>query len=68
MLTLNINDKEEKFHIGCRTFISLYELLHKLETTSDRSFQVCVNSQSIEPGKYMEHMISNGDKITVIYT
>jgi hypothetical protein len=65
MLTLNINGNEEKLHIGCRTFVSLYELLHLLEVPSGKSLSVQVNKKAVEPHKYMLHNISTGDHLII---
>lgn len=65
MLTLNINNVEEKINIGCRTFISLYELLHLLEVPSNKAGSVMVNNEIVEPRKYMLHTVSNGDRLTI---
>ncbi len=65
MLTLTINGKEEKLNIGCRTFISLYELLHLLEVPSGRNVAVQVNTQAIGQRDYMQYTISNGDHLTI---
>lgn len=68
MLSLTINSKQEKLHIGCRTFISLYELLHLLEIKSCNSLDISVNSAAIESHEYMRRMISSGDNLTINYT
>lgn len=65
MLTLNINGNEEKLNIGCRTFISLYELLHLLEVPSGVPLSVKVNTKAIEPRGYMLHNISTGDHLVI---
>lgn len=65
MLTLNINGKEEKLNIGCRTFVSLYELLHLLEMPSDTTLSVQVNHETILPRTYVFHTIYSGDQLTI---
>ncbi len=65
MLTLNINGNEEQLNIGCRTFISLYELLHLLEVPAGAALSVQVNTETIDQRKYMLHNISNGDRLLI---
>lgn len=65
MLSLTINNKEEKLNIGCLTFINLYELLHLLEVPSGTPLNVHVNAQQIEPREFMMHKISSGDSLTI---
>lgn len=65
MLTLNINGNEEMLNVGCRTFISLYELLHLLEVPSGSSLSVQVNKVAIEPQKFMQYNISTGDHLVI---
>lgn len=65
MLTLNINGNEQKLNIGCRTFVSLYELLHLLEVPSGESLSVKVNEVAVEPRNFMLHNISTGDHLKI---
>ncbi len=65
MLTLNINGTEEKLNIGCRTFVSLYELLHLLKVPSGEALSVKVNKVAVESHKFMLHKISTGDHLVI---
>lgn len=67
MLSLTINSRQEKLTIGCRTFISLYELLHLLEIPTCTTLNVQVNAVEIESREFMQRMISNGDTLTINY-
>lgn len=67
MLTLTVNGKEERLNIGCRTFISLYELLHLLEIPTCNKLNIQVNSVGVESREFMLRMISNGDNLTINY-
>jgi hypothetical protein len=65
MLTLKINGEEEKISIGCRTFVSLYELLHLLEIPSGTDLTIKINKQNIEPHEYMLQNVSSSDRLTI---
>jgi hypothetical protein len=65
MLTLNVNGNEQKLNIGCRTFISLYELLHLLDLPSGGTLSIQVNNETILQNKHMLHNISNGDHLII---
>jgi hypothetical protein len=65
MLSITINGKKEKFFIGCRTFISVYELLHILEVPAGVSVSILVNEREIEAQRYLLHTISSGDQLTI---
>jgi|GEM_PF-7099135 len=65
MLSLFINGTEEKFFIGCRTFISVYELLHRLEMPADRRFSVQIDGQPIPPEAYLLRAISSGARLVI---
>lgn len=65
MLTLKMNGKEEKISIGCRSFVSLYELLHLLEIPSGTDITIKINKQNIEPHEYMLRNVSGLDRLTI---
>lgn len=65
MLSLTVNGKGEKLNIGCRTFISLSELLHQMEVSSSETLNVHINTRNIEPHDFLKLMVSSGDNVTI---
>jgi sulfur carrier protein ThiS len=60
MLTIKLNGLEQKLNIGCRTFVSLEELLNLLKTEARG---VSLNGTSIHHTTFSEIFIKGGDAI-----
>lgn len=60
MFTIKVNGHEETLHIGCRTFISLDELLNLYET-SDR--EVKLNGKPVLSNEYVKTYVNRGDTL-----
>jgi hypothetical protein len=58
MLTITVNGHEEKLHIGCRTFVSLDEMLKLLESNVKK---VKLNGKHIPNNEYVKTCINRGD-------
>lgn len=65
MLTISVNGREKKFNIGCRTFISLIELLDILEV-KDR--KVTHNGGIVSCQKFEDVTVKGGDTLGVNYS
>lgn len=65
MLSLTVNGKQEQIFIGCRTFISLYELLHLLEIPSGLELAIKINKKDIDPHEYLLRNVSSNDRLTI---
>lgn len=62
MLTIRLNGREEKINIGCRTFISLDDLLRILDV---RGEQATVNGETIRQHDYPRTTIRGGETLVV---
>lgn len=60
MLTIAVNGLEKKLHIGCRTFVSLGEILNLLKS---KGGQVQLNGKVIPVQKFSKIMVSSGDTL-----
>lgn len=60
MLTITVNDCEEKLHIGCRTFVSLDELLNILEADGQ---DVSLNGEPIPRDDFVTTDVKGGDAL-----
>jgi hypothetical protein len=60
MLTITVNGSEKKLNIGCRTFVSLDEMLNLLEVT-DR--EVTLNGEKILCHEFPQTSVKGGDAL-----
>ena len=58
MLTITVNGREENLHIGCRTFVSLDEMLKLLESSVA---EVKLNGKHIPSDEYVKICVNRGD-------
>jgi sulfur carrier protein ThiS len=58
MLSLKINGEEKKLNIGCRTFISLVEMLKILKADVEI---VTLNDEKINSQNYAQTFVKGGD-------
>ena len=63
-MTITVNGRVRKVEIGCRTFISINELLRFLDYEKTPVASLELNNISISKHLYGGTMISGGDKIT----
>lgn len=59
MLTININGREEKLNIGCRTFLPLAELLTLLKAAD--TIVVTLNGENIFTNALTKITVKGGD-------
>ena len=62
MLTITLNEREEKFNIGCRTFVSLDVLLRLLSANDS---DVTLNGIKISSNKMANTMVNGGDSLVL---
>lgn len=62
-MTITVNGKTECFNIGCRTFVSIAELLSMLDVLVGIRPAVQVNDTVIDPAKYTFSTVKSGDRI-----
>lgn len=58
MLTITLNGREEKLNIGCRTFVSLDEILRLLSADDSA---VTLNGEIISGNNLADTMVKGGD-------
>jgi sulfur carrier protein ThiS len=58
MMTITVNGREENLHIGCRTFVSLDEMLKLLESNVK---EVKLNGNLIPSTEYAKTYVNRGD-------
>ena len=58
MFTITVNGREETLHIGCRTFVSLDELLKLLES---RVKELKLNDKHILSNEFANTYVNRGD-------
>ena len=58
MFTITVNGHEEDLHIGCRTFVSLDEMLKLLESSAR---EVELNGKHIQSYEYAKTHVNRGD-------
>jgi sulfur carrier protein ThiS len=58
MFTITVNGREENLHIGCRTFVSLDEMLKLLESSVK---EVKLNGKHIPNNEYVKTYVNRGD-------
>ena len=58
MFTITVNGHEETMHIGCRTFVSLDEMLKLLESSVK---EVKLNDKRILSNEYVKTYVNRGD-------
>jgi sulfur carrier protein ThiS len=59
-MTITVNGREEKLHIGCRTFVSLDEMLKLLESSAK---EVKLNGKHIPSKEYVDTYVNRGDSL-----
>ena len=62
MLTITLNGREEKFNIGCRTFVSLGELLRLLSANDSA---VTLNGDKVSSNNVADTMVKGGDSLAL---
>ncbi|MBK5275932.1 MAG: hypothetical protein JJE30_12880 [Desulfuromonadales bacterium] len=62
MLTIKVNGNEEKLNIGCRTFVSLEELL-KILAVKDST--VVLNGETVRSQNFIQTTVNTGADITL---
>lgn len=62
MLTINLNGREEKLNIECRTFVSLDTLLKILKVDVRN---VALNGETVNMAKFARTTISSGDNLKI---
>ena len=63
LVTITVNGKTERFNIGCRTFISVANLLSMLGVVAETRPAVHVNDTLINPAQYTVSTVRHGDRI-----
>lgn len=64
MLTIRVNGREKKFNVGCRTFVSLDELLKMLEV---KELEVTHNGGTVSCQNYAGTTVKGGDTVGVTF-
>lgn len=62
MITITLNGHEEKLHIGCRTFISLAEILTIFEVVDK---EVSLNGETVRSHEFEKTIVNGGDKLVL---
>lgn len=62
-MTITVNGKTERFNIGCRTFVSVAELLSMLDVVGGTRPAVQLNDTVIDPADYTVNTVKSGDRI-----
>jgi len=62
MLTIKVNGREEKINIGCRTFISLSELLTLLSSIDSA---VTLNGYQVRSLEFGRTIVNGGDALVL---
>lgn len=62
-MTITVNGKTEHFSIGCRTFVSITELLSMLDDVIGTRPVVQLNDAVIAPADYTVNTVKSGDRI-----
>lgn len=62
-MTITVNGKTERFNIGCRTFVSITELLSMLDVVVGTRPAVQLNDTMIDPADYSGNIVKSGDPI-----
>jgi len=64
-MTITVNGKTECFNIGCRTFVSITELLSMLDAVVGSRPVVQLNDTVIDPADYTVNAVKSGDRIQI---
>lgn len=64
-MTITVNGKTECFNIGCRTFVSITELLSMLDVVVGSRPVVQLNDTVIDPADYTVNAVKSGDRIQI---
>lgn len=64
-MTITVNGKTECFNIGCRTFVSITELLSMLDVVVGSRPVVQLNDTVIDPADYTVNAVKSGDRIEI---
>lgn len=62
-MTITVNGKTVRFDIGCRTFVSIAELLSMLDVVIGTRLVVQLNDTVIDPADYNANTVKSGDRI-----
>ena len=63
-MTITVNGKTESFNIGCRTFVSITELLSMLDVVGTQP-AVQLNDTVIVPSNFNIDTVKSGDRIKI---
>jgi sulfur carrier protein ThiS len=64
-VNITVNGKVRKLNIGCRTFISVAELLNVLEVTRNQPVTISLNGKIIHWQNEAGTAVSNGDAVAI---
>jgi len=64
-VTITVNGKTKHFNIGCRTFVSITELLSKLDVVTGTRPVVQLNDTVISLADYAVNTVKSGDRIKI---
>jgi sulfur carrier protein ThiS len=64
-MNVTVNGKERKLNIGCRTFISVIELLNILEVKQDLPVALSLNGEIIHWQNVPGTAVSSGDTVVI---
>ncbi len=62
-MTITVNGMTERLNIGCRTFVSITELLSILDVVVGSRPAVQLNEAVIDPADYVANAVKSGDCI-----
>lgn len=64
-MNITVNGKRRKLNVGCRTFISIIELLNILGVKLDQPFTLSLNDKIVHWQNEPRTAVSNGDAIAI---
>lgn len=63
MLTITVNGNEEKLNIGCRTFVTVEQLLQQLYVKPLEQQVVTLNGSCVKQSEFERTGVKNGDTL-----
>jgi len=64
-MTITINGTERKMNIGCRTFVSVTQLLELLDIKPAPLPAITLNGQKVRAGELAQTMVKTGDALRI---
>jgi len=64
-MTVSINGKSVRLNIGCRTFVTVSELLRLLDMDADCCTAVEVNKIRVEKHGFLQNTVKAGDRLKI---